>query len=72
MDKVKKFLNSIPKGERADWARKNGMDPVRISQIVGGHKGIGLEYAAKIIAGSGGRLELNDFVEQPTATARAG
>jgi hypothetical protein len=69
MEKVITFLKSIPKGERADWARKHGMDPVRISQIVGGHKGIGLEYAAKIIGGSDGRVVLQDFIDPPEGTA---
>lgn len=67
MDKVKEFLKSIPKGERADWARKHGMDPVRISQILGGHKGIGLEYADKIIDGSDGKLVLKDFIDRDPA-----
>ncbi len=64
MKKVIGFLKAIPKRNRADWATKNGMDPVRISQIVGGHKGVGLQYAAKIIKGSGGALTLDDFIKK--------
>lgn len=61
MQRVIDFLNSFPPGTRSDWARQHGMDPVRISQIVGGHKGIGLDYAIKLIRASDGRLSLDDF-----------
>jgi hypothetical protein len=74
MQKVKDFLNSFPKGTRAEWARRHNMDPVRVTQIAGGHKGAGLEYASKIIGGSEGKLRLADFVEpppKPTASRRA-
>lgn len=71
MDKVIGFLKGIPKRNRADWARAHDMDPVVISQIVGGHKGIGLQYAARIIKGSGGALVLDDFIEKRDAQASA-
>ncbi len=78
MEKVKQFLDGIPKGERADWARRHEMDPVRVSQIAGGHKGCGLDYARKILAGAkelGAELTLDDFFEvapaQQDSEARA-
>lgn len=64
MSKIKCFLDSIPRTTRADWARRHGMDPVRVSQIAGGHKGIGLDYARKILRGAaelGAVLSLDDF-----------
>lgn len=61
MQRVIDFLNSFPPGTRSEWARQHGMDPVRISQIVGGHKGIGLDYAIKLIKASDGRLSIDDF-----------
>ena len=70
MDKVKDFLNSFPRGTRADWCRLNNLDPTRISQIANGHKGVGLDYAAAIISGSGGKLTIYDFVESPDMGAQ--
>lgn len=60
-NKVVEFLRSFPNGTRAEWARKHDLDPTRLSQIANGHKGIGLDYAIKIIKGSDGQLCIDDF-----------
>lgn len=61
MDKVKRFLNGFERGTRAQWCRDHGLDPIRIAQIAGGHKGVGLSYAQKIIDASDGQLGFDDF-----------
>jgi hypothetical protein len=72
MEKVIAFVKAIPRRNRANWARRHGMDPVRISQFIGRHKGIGIRYAAKILAASGGALSIEDFiVKRPRAVKAA-
>ena len=61
MEKVKAFLQSFPRGGRTAWSLANGMSPNVVAQIATGHKGVGLEYAMKMIAGSKGKLKLADF-----------
>ena len=63
MQKVLNFLQAFERGKRSEWARAHGMSPNVVAQIATGHKGVGLEYAQKMIAGSRGKLKLADFTK---------